>query len=86
MDWKVHRLKSLYDDFISAVAADYFFTNKIQRRWKMCVDRKGDYVEKLASFGHIPWEYLGQPINFLVVCKWNTDSNITLIKTFRKVY
>ena len=25
---------------------------------------KGDYVEKWTSFVHIPWVYLGQPMNF----------------------
>ena len=25
---------------------------------------KEDYVEKLTLFGHIPWEYLGLPMNF----------------------
>ena len=24
----------------------------------------GDYVKKQTLFDHIPWEYLGQPINF----------------------
>ena len=46
-----------------------FLTNRIQAlqpRWKKCVVRKrGDYVEKQTSFGHIPWEYVGQPMNFL---------------------
>ena len=44
-----------------------FLTNEIQalqHQWKKCVDRKGDYVEKYTSFSHIPWEYLGQPMNF----------------------
>ena len=44
--WKIHRLKSLYDDVISTVD---FFTNGIQvlqRRRKKCLDHKDDYVEK----------------------------------------
>ena len=31
----------------------------LQHRWKKCVNRKGDYVEKETSFGLNPWEYLG---------------------------
>ena len=26
---------------------------------------KGENIEKYISFGHISWEYLGQPMNFL---------------------
>ena len=50
-----------------------FWSNGIQAlqyRWKKHVDRKDNYVEKLASFGRIPWKYLVQTINFLVnLCK-----------------
>ena len=38
-----------------------YSTNRIQTLqliWRKYVDCKGDYVEKVASFCHIPWEYL----------------------------
>ena len=42
-------------------------TNGIQEHWlKKWVGRKGDYVAKETSFGHIPWEYRSQTMNFLV--------------------
>ena len=44
-----------------------FLANGIQaqQHWlKKCVDYKGEYVEKLLTLGHIPWEYFGQPLNF----------------------
>ena len=46
------------------VPVDDSLTNGIQALqhwWKKNVDHKRDYVEK---FGHIPWEYLVQPMNF----------------------
>ena len=44
-----------------------FLTNEIQvlqHHRKKCVNRKEDFIEKQTSFEHIPWEYLGQPMNF----------------------
>ena len=59
-EWKVHRLKSFYDDVISSV--DKFFFDK-QDPNKKCVDRKGTILKTkphVVTF-HI---YLGQPVNF----------------------
>ena len=36
----------------------------LQRRWKKCVDRRGDYVEKYTTFGQIWPLHHCQPINF----------------------
>ena len=44
-----------------------FLTNVIQtlqHQWKKYMNHKGDYVKKYISFGHIRWQYLGQPKNF----------------------
>ena len=43
-----------------------FFNTEIQalQHWKKCLEHKAYYVEKQTSFGHIPWKYLGQSINF----------------------
>ena len=54
------KLKSLYD-VLSADAT------------QKCIELKKDCWKK-NSFVHIPWEYLGQPINF------STDSHILVSK------
>ena len=46
-----------------------FLTNEIQalqHQWKKYMDIKGDCIDKWTSFGHLPREYLGQPMNFSV--------------------
>ena len=45
----------------------YLLINEIQalqHRWKKWLDPKEDDVVKITSFGHIPWDYLCQPMNF----------------------
>ena len=44
-----------------------FLTNRIQALQHQCkkhLDHKENYVEIETLFGHIPWEYLSQPMNF----------------------
>ena len=40
------------------------YIQALQYRWKNCADHKGNYVEKLTSFGPILYEYHGQPRDF----------------------
>ena len=71
MDYHLHntmfegRPKSSSVNIISAPAD--IFTNVIQvlqHRLKSVWTARKDYVEKETLFVHIPWEYLGQPMNF----------------------
>ena len=62
--WKVHDFISVVDDFFNQVGSNWF------------ANCKGDYVEKCTSFGHIPWEYLDQLVNFFSASL--TISSLTL--------
>ena len=75
--WKKHLAKKQYwtnDDVIPA--AEHFFEHQdesfyttgiqeLQHGWKKCVDRWGDYVEKLTTFGQIQPLHYNQTMNFL---------------------
>ena len=72
---KKHLAENWYQtsyDVLSAVVKffggqeDNFYTTGIQalqRRWKKCTDRRGDYVEKYNAFGQIQVLHVSQTIN-----------------------
>ena len=60
-----------------------FFTIMIQAlqyRLKECQNHERNYVEKQTSFDHIPWEYIGQAMNY------SDDPRITRIVIIACVY
>ena len=78
-----------YDEIIPVV--DDFLTNGIhalQYWWQKCMNHEEDYIEKSTLFGHIPWEYLGQPVNFSVnSCIYSyTHEYVGCILFFKYVY
>ena len=54
VDWKVHRLKISHDDTISTVGVSF-------DQWDLSTATPVGHKE---VFGHIPWENLGQSMNF----------------------
>ena len=38
----------------------------LQHWWEKWVNRTKNYVQKLTLFGHFPWEYRSQPMNYSV--------------------
>ena len=73
VDLKVYRLKSSYDDFISVV--DNFFDQRdpstATPAEDVCGLKEGLFKKNL--FGHISYEYLGQPMNFSKKWHWQHE-------------
>ena len=85
VDWIVHRLKSRYDDIISAI--DDFFDHwnpSTVTQMKEVYELQGEFWRK-TSFGRIPFEYLDQPKNFSTGSR-SSQTKFTLVNIYIDSY
>ena len=75
------RMKEAVHAWLAAQPKTFFFSEgikKLVQRWKKCIEKQGDYVEKLCYYKF----YIFVEINFASVVRLIIDSSTYFVKQF----